>query len=128
MQGRGVVRSLMISLLLIALFSGLRPATSTAASSGDDISGREARGLALAKSRCSGCHSVVSNGTSPNPEAPSFEDVANRAGVTRGTMRRFLSDSHNYPAAMGFKLKAPQVAELSDYMLTLQRPEYRPIM
>jgi hypothetical protein len=43
-------------------------------------------------------------------------------------MRHFLRDSHNYPAAMGFELEAAHVAELSGYVLTLQRPGYRPIM
>lgn len=93
-----------------------------------DTLGLETRGLALAKARCSGCHSVVSNGTSSNPEAPSFEDIANRAGITRSTMRLFLSDSHNYPAAMGFELGAAEVDELSSYVLTLRKPGHRPIM
>jgi hypothetical protein len=48
--------------------------------------------------------------------------------VTRATMRAFLSDSHNYPAAMGFELGAAEVAALSDYVLMLQKAEHRPIM
>jgi hypothetical protein len=43
-------------------------------------------------------------------------------------MRQFLENSHNYPAAMGFELDAAHAAALSDYVLTLQRPRYRPIM
>lgn len=123
-----MVRPFMISLLSIALVAGLQPATGTAASRRDDTLGLETRGLALAKARCAGCHSVVSNGTSPDPEAPSFEDIANRAGITRSTMREFLRDSHNYPAAMGFELRAAEVAELSDHVLRLQKPGHRPIM
>lgn len=123
-----MVRPFMISLLLFALAAGLRPASSTAASGRNDTLGLEPRGLVLAKARCSGCHSVVLNGRSPNPEAPAFEDIANRAGITRATLRMFLTDSHNYPAAMSFELGVSQVAELSDYVLTLQRPGYRAIM
>jgi mono/diheme cytochrome c family protein len=123
-----MVRPFMISLLLIALVAEFRPATSTAASRRDDTVGVGTRGLALAKARCAGCHSVVPNGSSANSEAPSFEDIANRAGVTRATMRAFLSDSHNYPAAMGFELGAAEVAALSDYVLMLQKAEHRPIM
>lgn len=116
-----------ISVLLL-LASGLGLAASGATIRAEAALEPKARGLTLAQARCSSCHSVLSNGVSPNPEAPSLEEIANRPGVTRATLRDFLRDSHNYPAAMGFKLEAAQVAELSDYVLTLQRPGYRPIM
>lgn len=89
---------------------------------------RQERGLTFARQRCSSCHSVVENGISPNPEAPSFQEIANRAGVTSVTLRQFLIDSHNYPMAMDFKVKANQAADLSEYIVTLKMPDYRPIL
>lgn len=89
---------------------------------------RQGRGLTFAMQRCSNCHSVVEDGMSPNPEAPSFQEIANRAGVTSVTLRQFLSDSHNYPVVMDFKVEANQVADLSEYIVTLKRPDYRPIL
>lgn len=86
------------------------------------------RGLVFAEQRCSACHAVRANGTSANPEAPPWEDIANRPGTTRATLRTFLRDSHNYPAAMNFKVDARRIRDLADYFVTLQRPGYRPIM
>ena len=84
------------------------------------------RGLALAQLRCAGCHGVTRNAGSPNPESPPFEAVANQAGLTRATLRAFLRDSHNYPAAMNFTIDRRQVGDLADYMLTLKSRNYRP--
>jgi mono/diheme cytochrome c family protein len=85
------------------------------------------RGLAFAEQRCSACHAVTSNASSPNPEAPPFEDVANRPEVTPASLRQFLRDSHNYPAAMNFAVGAAEVSDLADYMATLRKPGYQPI-
>lgn len=114
-----------LSLLLATAFG---PAAGGATSRADEAAERQARGLTFAKARCSSCHGVVANGMSPNPEAPSFEDIANRAGITRSTLHQFLSNSHNYPAAMGFEVGVGQSTDLSDYVVTLKRPGYRPIM
>ena len=86
------------------------------------------RGLAFAEQRCAGCHAVRANGSSSNPESPSFEDIANRRGVTQATLRTFLRDSHNYPAAMNFRVDARRIRDLAAYIVTLRKPDYRPIM
>lgn len=86
------------------------------------------RGLAFAEQRCSGCHAVTANQASPNPESPSFEDVANRPGVTSATLQQFLRDSHNYPAAMNFRVEAARIRDLAVYIETLKKPGYRPLM
>lgn len=88
----------------------------------------EQRGKALAQRRCSACHAVVRNGVSPNPEAPSFDHIANMAGLAPPTLRQFLRDSHNFPAVMNFRLEDEQVDDLAEYVVTLQRPDYRPVM
>lgn len=84
------------------------------------------RGFALAQARCATCHGVTANALSPNPESPPFEDVANRPGLTGQTLRTFLRDSHNYPAAMGFTLAPAQARDLAAYMVTLKRPGFKP--
>lgn len=86
-----------------------------------------ARGLAFAEQRCAGCHGVTQNSSSPNPEAPPFEDIANRPEVTRSTLEQFLRNSHNYPAVMNFTIDAAQVRDLASYLTTLQKPDYRPV-
>lgn len=86
----------------------------------------ESRGLAFAEHRCAACHAVVKNRTSPNPEAPSFQDIANRTAVSRQTLRQFLRDSHNYPAVMNFRIEDGEIEDLSEYVVTLQRPDYGP--
>lgn len=93
-----------------------------------ELTPAERRGQAIAQRRCSACHAVSRNGVSSNPEAPSFEDIANRSGLAPPTLRQFLRDSHNFPAVMNFRLEDEQVDDLSEYVLTLQRPGYQPIM
>lgn len=86
------------------------------------------RGLAFADARCAACHAVRANGTSANPESPPFEDIANRPGTTAVTLRQFLRNSHNFPAAMNFRVDARRIRDLAAYMVTLQKPGYRPVM
>lgn len=86
------------------------------------------RGLAFAERRCAACHAVRANGSSANPESPSFEDIANRRGVTQATLRTYLRDSHNFPEAMNFRVDARRIRDLAAYMVTLRKPDYRPIM
>jgi mono/diheme cytochrome c family protein len=84
------------------------------------------RGLAIASQRCVHCHALGANVASPNPEAPPLVDVANHPGVTTKTLRRFLTDSHNFPEAMGFALDRKAAKDLSAYLLTLKSKDYRP--
>jgi mono/diheme cytochrome c family protein len=86
------------------------------------------RGLLFAEQHCAGCHAVAANRASPNPESPSFEDIANRPGVSRASLQQFLRDSHNYPEAMNFRVGAAQVSDLADYIGTLRKRGYRPVM
>ena len=81
---------------------------------------------ALAQAACGGCHSVEPYGLSPNPEAPEWPAIANRRGLTRETLTRWLVDAHNYPVDMDFYLEEDEVQQLVDYMLTLRREDYHP--
>ena len=84
------------------------------------------RGRGLAEARCAACHAVNANGTSPNPESPAFEDIANRQGLTSATLRQYLRDAHNYPDAMQFRIERSQVRDLSAYIVTLKKSGYKP--
>ncbi len=76
---------------------------------------------------CGGCHAVEPPFLSPNPNAPSFESVANRPGVTKATIRAWLINAHNYPEQMDFDLTRDRVEEVSTYMITLRRRDYVPM-
>jgi len=84
------------------------------------------RGHAFAEAHCAACHAITANGSSPNPEAPPWDDVANRPGLTAATFAAFLADAHNYPAAMDFKVERSVISDLAAYMLTLRKPGYKP--
>ena len=93
-----------------------------------NLSAGAKRGLAFARTRCAGCHAVTANTISPNPESPPFEDIANFPDLTSATLRQFLRDSHNYPAAMNFRVEAARIRDLADYIVTMKKTGYRPVM
>ncbi|MGB3807374.1 MAG: hypothetical protein WA936_09255 [Erythrobacter sp.] len=82
---------------------------------------------AFVEAACGGCHGVEPPLLSPNPNAPTFASVANRPGVTKATVRAWLVNAHNYPEVMDFDLERDRVEQVTDYMLTLRRDDYRPI-
>ena len=91
-----------------------------------DRGAASAKVVAFAQSACGDCHAVRSPGISPNPEAPTFADIANRADLTAETLSKWLRDAHNYPAAMNFDLHRHDVDVLSAYILTLRSESYKP--
>ncbi|MGE3692522.1 MAG: cytochrome c [Novosphingobium sp.] len=121
--------SLLAALALLVAAGGAQLcAGSAAARSRTGLSASASRGLAFAQQRCSACHGVVANRSSPNPESPPFEDIANRPGVTQATLRQFLRDSHNYPLAMNFEVENARIRDLAAYIVTLKKPGYRPLV
>ena len=87
---------------------------------------QEARGYSYAKAHCAACHAIIANADSPNPEAPAFENVVNTKGLTARSLETFLRDSHSFPGQMAFAIDPAKVDDLSAYMLTLKRADYRP--
>ncbi|MEQ1811103.1 MAG: c-type cytochrome [Terricaulis sp.] len=54
-----------------------------------------ARGLAYVQSVCAACHAVETGQTSsPNPEAPPFEVIANLPGMTSTALNAWLHSPH----------------------------------
>lgn len=74
---------------------------------------------------CAQCHAVRPGEFSPRAGAPRFVDVANTPGLTRETFAAFLSDAHNYPQQMDVHLSEQNIADISDYMVSLQDPDYK---
>ena len=120
---------LRLSLVALALLAaGSAVAASSAASRPKEpaVSTSAKRGQALAEARCAACHAVTPNAPSPNPEAPSFDDIANREGLTTATLRGYLRDAHNYPDAMNFRIGSREVRDLSAYIVTMKYPGHKP--
>lgn len=80
--------------------------------------------LTFAQAACGGCHAVEIPDLSPNPASPTFAEIANRDGLTKATLVRWLTDAHNYPEVMDFDLDPAQVEDIADYILTLRGNEY----
>lgn len=76
--------------------------------------------IAFAQAACGDCHAVEQGQISPNPESPTFAEIARRPGVAERTLATFLRDAHNYPEAMEFELTAQQADALAAYMMTLR--------
>jgi mono/diheme cytochrome c family protein len=81
---------------------------------------------AFAQAACGGCHAVKAGMLSPNPASPGFAEIANRAGLTQGSLGTWLRDAHNYPEDMDFDLDPAQVEALVAYILSLREADYRP--
>lgn len=75
---------------------------------------------AFAQAVCADCHSIERQGLSPNPQAPTFPEIANRPGITRDTLSAYLTDAHNYPDSMDFELTPERSKALADYLLGLR--------
>lgn len=112
-------------LAALALVAFVAPVASGASRPGALARSQE-RGLTIAQTHCAACHGVTANSSSPNPESPTFEDIANHQGLSATTLRVFLRDSHNYPAAMNFTLKSAAARDLANYIVTLKHPGHKP--
>jgi hypothetical protein len=47
-------------------------------------------------------------------------------GSPPGSLETFLRDSHSFPGQMAFAIDPAKVDDLTAYMLTLKRADYRP--
>jgi len=91
-----------------------------------ELTEQEARGYGYAKANCAGCHGILANASSHNPEAPPFEAIVNSRGLTARTLETFLRDSHNFPGQMAFEIDPKKVDDITAYMVTLKRADYKP--
>lgn len=78
-----------------------------------------ANGRAIARGICATCHGTRTGEIdSPNPYAPSFENIANTPGMTAAALRVALNSSHR--TMPNIILDPAQQRDLVAYILTLK--------
>jgi mono/diheme cytochrome c family protein len=84
--------------------------------------GSPSQGLKLARMQCAECHLVENgSGLSPNPAAPTFEDIANIGGLTSTALTAALRTSHaTMPNVI---IKGTDTSDLIAYILSLKQKE-----
>ncbi|MXO90135.1 hypothetical protein [Pontixanthobacter aquaemixtae] len=97
--------------------------TTTPSSAGTD---RAESGFRMAEALCSGCHAIAPDEISPNPESPTFMQIANTPNLDQDTLRTWLTDIHNYPEKMSFEIAEDDVDILAAYIITLRQEGYEP--
>ena len=71
-------------------------------------------GLAYAKEVCANCHAIVSNETSPVPEAPAFDEIANR--MSAKALLVWMQSRH--PTMPNITLEREDLMDVIAYILT----------
>lgn len=86
----------------------------------ENESGDAGRGAAYAQRVCADCHAVLSGAEmSPNPDAPSFQKVAETAGMTHRALVVWLQSSH--PTMPNIMLEADDRNDVVAYILSLKK-------
>lgn len=102
-------------ILAIGLLSG-QAATSQA----QEISGSVSEGSKIAQETCSACHAVSGgNFTSPNIDAPPFQDIADKRGMTEMALSVWFRSPH--PTMPNFILNEYEASHLVAYILGLKK-------
>jgi len=77
------------------------------------------QGLRLARAQCAECHLVEKgSGFSPNPAAPTFEDIANIRGMTSAALTAALRTSHE--TMPNVIIEGADTGDLVAYILSLK--------
>ena len=92
----------------------LVPSTAGAVELGDPQ-----QGLQYARQNCAECHAVdAGDPLSPNPDAPSFEDVANTPGMNARVLVVWLQSPH--PTMPHFIIPAQDTDNIVSYITSLR--------
>ena len=84
--------------------------------------GSPSQGLRLARTQCAECHLVEKgSGPSPNPAAPTFEDIANIRGMTSTALTAALRTSHD--TMPNVIIKDNDKADVVAYILSLKESD-----
>ena len=84
--------------------------------------GDAAQGLRLAHEACAECHLVVkSEGKSPNPDAPTFEEIATTPGMTGLALAVALQTSHR--TMPNIVIKGEDAQNVISYLLSLKESD-----
>ena len=102
------------SAILAALAVMLGYGLALAAEQGD-----AARGLVYSKKFCAGCHGVeAKDQNSPNPDALTFKEYANRPGTTNTDLQVWLQSPH--PSMPELIVAIDDRSDLAAYILSLK--------
>ena len=80
--------------------------------------GNAAAGAAYAKQVCAKCHAINGTGTSPEPTAPPFRDVANMPGMTGTALTVWLTTSH--PTMPNIIIERHDMEDVIAFILSLK--------
>jgi mono/diheme cytochrome c family protein len=102
----------LLALFLLAAFPGCTRA--------DDADPLLARGAAIARKFCAGCHAIGRTGQSPRREAPAFRTLDERLDLDSliGRMRAGLSSGH--PDMPTFRFSREEARALLAYLRSLR--------
>ncbi|MEQ1784360.1 MAG: hypothetical protein ABMA14_23650 [Hyphomonadaceae bacterium] len=82
--------------------------------------GKSAPGRSYADAACASCHAVAAGQTrSPNPNAPTFETIANVPGMTLMALNVALHTSHK--TMPNLIIEPDRIEDLAAYLHTLKR-------
>ncbi len=73
-------------------------------------------GFAYAKEVCANCHAIVSNETSPVPEATAFDEIANRPGMSAKALLVWMQTRH--PTMPNITLEREDLMDVIAYILS----------
>ena len=93
---------------------------------GEEPAASASMGLLIAQDNCARCHQIGGAGDSPDEDAPEFGEIADRPGMTAATLATWLSDAHNYPIEMGFRLEPHEIDSLALYIMRWRSSEQPP--
>ena len=99
---------LLSSTILLAVATGLRA---------DPLGVGDAQeGFVYAKAVCANCHAIASNETSPVPEAPTFDEIANQADRSSETVIERIQAVH--PNMPNIPMEREELIDLAAYILS----------
>ncbi len=78
-------------------------------------------GFVFAKEVCANCHAIVSNETSPVPEAPAFDEIANEPGMFAESLIERIQANH--PTMPNIPLEREELIDVTTYILTYKDKE-----
>jgi mono/diheme cytochrome c family protein len=99
----------------LLLATGLALPAGRAAAAPDAV----AEGRSLAEGLCARCHAIAPNRPNRWTDAPSFESIANRPGMTRTWLVDFIPKPHMHMSAWNYN--PTQVDSIAAYILSLRR-------
>jgi mono/diheme cytochrome c family protein len=73
-------------------------------------------GFVYAKEVCANCHAIVSNETSPVPDAPTFNEIANRPGMSAKALFEWMQTTH--PTMPNITLEQEDLMDVIFYILS----------